>query len=120
MGTVAGVRNLIPDTDGTDPIFPDTQLQYFLDVSNQNEMLAAALALETAASNEVLLYKVMQVGPDRIDAASGARVLLERAARLREQATALQQYAVFGVIEQAHGVFGWRERLWNEWLRNAR
>jgi hypothetical protein len=115
--TVWKIRLLIPDRDVSDPIFQDDELTQFYETEG-NERYAAALALEIAAINDVMVFKVMKAGADSIDAVKGAALLLERATRLRTQEPIASFVGQFGVIEQAHGVFGTREVIWNR-IRRA-
>lgn len=121
MTPIEQVRLLIPDRDPADQVFTDIEIQEFLSLENNNVRAAAALALETAATNEALRLRVMRVGGDSVDGAAVARALLERARALRASAVAaLSSNIAVAVIEQAHGLFGQRERLMNEILRDNR
>lgn len=107
---IGRVRLLIPDRDVTDPIFTDEEIEVFVN-SEVSERWAAAAALEIAAMDDVLTFKVMKAGSDSVDASKGAEILLDRAAKLRamEPITESLYAGQIGVIEQAHGVFGWRQ-----------
>lgn len=114
---VGKVRLLIPDRDLTDPAFQDDEIEQFLVYAENSEREAAALALEVAATDEVLTFKVMKSGSDSVDASKAAAVLLDRASRLRAQEPVASFIGQIGVIEQAHGVFGRRQVLDNAILR---
>lgn len=85
--TTAGqVRLLIPDRNPTDYLFSDAEITAFLGIELGNVRLAAALALETAASDAALVDKVVRYADDtQIDGAKAADMLLKRAAALRTQ-----------------------------------
>lgn len=85
---VGRVRLLISDVDEANLTFADAEVQAFLDLEGGNVRLAAAVALETLASNEALVYKKMRA--ERlleVDGTAVAKALMDRAAALREQAT---------------------------------
>ena len=116
--TVWKIRLLIPDRDvADDPVFQDEELEEFF-ASEGSERAAAALALEIAAVNDVLTFKVMKAGNDSIDAVKGAQFLLSRAERLRGQEPIASFVGQIGVIEQAHGRFGYRQMIRNSLLRS--
>lgn len=117
--SVGQVRLLIPDRDIADPVFQDDEIEYFLAQNSDNTRLAAAAALEIIAVDEVLTFKVMKSGTDSVDAVKGAEILLTKAALLRNQVTIDDPNVQVGVIETAVGVFGRRQRLWNEYLRRV-
>jgi hypothetical protein len=111
---VGKIRSLIPDRDITDPVFSDAEITYYFS-SSGNIRYAAATALEIAATQDVLIFKVMKSGTDSVDAAKGAAVLLDRARRLRQEEDDLLVTAggVLGVIEMGNGVFGYRQVVRN-------
>lgn len=111
---VGKIRSLIPDMDITDPAFQDEEIEYYFS-SEGNLRKAAALALEIAATKDVLIFKVMKSGTDSVDAAKGAAVLLERARALRKQEdeSVLDTGGVIGVVEMANGIFGYRQVVRN-------
>jgi hypothetical protein len=80
------VRLLISDTDTTSPIFADNEIGAFLALSGSNVRLAAAEALDTIASNEVMVSKVIKTQDLQTDGAKVSTELRARAATLREQA----------------------------------
>lgn len=85
-GTDAGrVRLLIPDVDETALLFTDEQVAAFLAMEGGVKK-AAALALETAASSEVMVSKVIRTQDLTTDGARVSDALLKRAASLRQQA----------------------------------
>lgn len=85
-GTDLGmVRLLIPDTDPTTQILDDTQITAFLTLEGGVKR-AAASALETIASNEALVSKVLKDGDLATDGAKLSAELRARAKELRRQA----------------------------------
>jgi hypothetical protein len=81
------VRLLISDTTEADPVFTDTEITAFLTLESTNARLAAAVALETLASNEAMVSKVIRTNDLSTDGTKVAAELRARAALLREQAT---------------------------------
>lgn len=83
---VGMVRLLIPDLDPTTPVFTDEQVNAFYLLEASNIRLAAAQALDTIASNEVMVSKVIRTLDLQTDGAKVSADLRARAASLREQA----------------------------------
>mgnify|MGYP003605661387 CR=1 FL=1 len=78
------MRVLIPDMDPSNPIFGDGDLAVFLTLANQKVFLATALALETVATDETLVYKIVTTDDMSVNGVTGAvQVLLARAKTLR-------------------------------------
>lgn len=108
------VRMIVPDRDTDNAIFQDEEIADLLVTEGGNVKRAAALALETIASDEALVQKVIRTGDVQTDGAKTAQVLLTRAARLRDQADAddeAEEGGAFDVAEQVTDVFSARERL---------
>lgn len=118
------IRLLIPDRVGTEPLFEDEELNAFL-VLEGDERRAAALALETLASDQALTQRAVRLLDIQTDGAKVADSLLKRAATLRAQADSQDERASddadvgFDVAEMAFEPFGTRERIWNARLRNG-
>ena len=93
--TLGRVRLLATDTDLTNPIYSDDEINAFLFLEDDNTKRAAALALETCAANEALVLKRITLLDLSTDGPSTARVLLERAKILRENADADDSVASF-------------------------
>lgn len=120
LSTAVGkVRLLVPDRDITNPVFQDDEIAAFLALEADDVRRAAALALETIASDEALTQKVMRLLDLSTDGASLARALLQRAAALRQQATDAdaREDAGFDVAEMVYDPFSARERLIKQMLR---
>jgi hypothetical protein len=119
------VRLLISDVDedtDANQVFTDDEIDAFLDLEGDNVRLAAALALETIARNEVMVSKVMRVLDLQTDGASVARELRFQAKELRDQAAELVDADAglgFDTADLVVDQFTWRDRIWNEALRDA-
>lgn len=79
------VRLLIPDTDESNQLFSDAQITAFLTMEGGIVKKAAAAALETIASNEAMVSKVIRTQDLSTDGAKVAAELRARAAELRRQ-----------------------------------
>lgn len=80
------VRLLITDVDDQHPIFQDDEIEAFLELNDSNIKRAAASALDTIASKQALVLKVIRLLDLSTDGASTARALREHADRLRIEA----------------------------------
>ena len=124
---VGKVRLLTSDVDLSglyeNAIFSDEEIAAFVALEGDDVRLAAALALETIARNEVMVSKVMRVLDLQTDGAAVARELRFQAQVLRDQAADLAADADddlgFDIAEVVVDQFTWRDRLWNEGLRGA-
>lgn len=114
------VRMLTPDSSATSYVFEDEEIDAFL-VLEGDVRRAAALALETIASNEALTLKVIKVLDLQTDGAKTSDALLKRAALLRGQAEAADAAsgALFDWGEMVLDDFSARERLGAQWLRGV-
>jgi hypothetical protein len=98
---IGKVRLLVPDSNEEDHIFEDDEISTFLVLENGIKR-ATALALETIASNEALVLKVMTLLDLTTDGAKVSDALLKRADKLRSQAQEEEDLAVgdsFAVVE---------------------
>lgn len=85
--TPAGrVRLLINDVDPASQVFTDAEVNAFLDLASDSILLAAAQALDTIASNEVLVGKVIRTQDLQTDGSKVSAELRARAQSLRDQA----------------------------------
>ena len=74
-------------TDSTEPaLFADADILAFLEIEGDNIRRAAALTLETIASNETLVSKKITTQSLSTDGPAVSDALLKRAAELRKQA----------------------------------
>lgn len=110
------VRMLITDRDEANPIFQDAEIDAFLDMNDDSVRLAAASALETIATDQALVLKVLVSLDLETDGAKVADSLMKRAASLREQE---ESVGAFDVAEMVVNDFSERERLYNEILREG-
>lgn len=109
------MRAIIPDTNATGShLFEDAELAAFLAIEGNSVKRGAALAVETIATNEALVLKVIKLLDLTTDGAKLSDALLKRAALLRQQAND-EEFAVsggaFDVAEQVFDDFTARERL---------
>jgi len=119
---IGKVRLLIPDRVDAGHILEDDEITAMLTMEDDVVKRAAALALETIASDEALTQKAIQVLELSMDGPAVARSLLDRAARLRTQADAEEAQSEaggFDVAEQVVDQFSWRQRVYGEALRNG-
>jgi len=114
------VRLLINDHDEQNVIFQDEEMDVFLALNGDDVYLAAAMALETIASNQVMVLKVITVMDLQTDGAAVARALREHAKSLREQATQADAASgeAFDIAEMTVDVFTARQRIRNQALRD--
>lgn len=103
------VRMLCTDRDETNPIFQDAEVDAFLAIEGGSVRLAAALALETIASDQVLVLKVVRTLDTQTDGAKVADSLLKRAAALRE-AENNDPEGSFDIAENVFDQFSQNER----------
>ncbi len=107
--TPAGrVRLLINDVDPTSPVFADDEITAFLDLEDGDVRYAAAQALDTIATNEALVLKVVKTMDLQTDGAKVAEALMVRAKALRDQADT-DSDGTIEVITFADPVFGERD-----------
>jgi hypothetical protein len=115
------VRLLVPDRVDTGHVFEDAEIDAFLAMEGASVKRAAALALETIASDEVLTQKAIRMLHLSLDGPSEARALLQRAGALRAQADKeeLEADGSFDYAEMVVDQFSARQRIWNEGLRSS-
>lgn len=115
---VGKVRLLIPDNKAGFYVFEDAEIQAFLTMESSVKR-AAALALETIASNETMVLKVIKLLDIQTDGAKVADALLKRAGLLRGQADdeEVAENAGFDVAEMVVDQFTYREKIGNSFLR---
>lgn len=107
------LRLIITDTDSANPLFTDAEAQAFLGLTQQNVYRAAAMALDTMATSQTLILKVMSLLDLSTDGAAVARALREHALQLREQANISDAAdgSLFDYAEQVDNIFTLRERV---------
>jgi len=108
------VRLRVSDTDASRRIMDDEEYTAFLAMAGGSVVLAAAMALETIAVNEVLCLKVVNLmGAIVTDAASAAKQLLAQAKTLRaEYASMGDGGSGFISIELVNGQDMREEKFW--------
>jgi NAD-dependent DNA ligase len=121
IATDAGkVRALCGDTNMEDPLLYNEEIAAFLVLESSDVRRGAAMALETIATRQVLLLKVIKALDIQTDGAKVAESLMKRAAELRKQAedlTGQTEDTGFEIVEQIYDDFGYREQLDNILLR---
>lgn len=116
------VRLLVPDRVMANAFFEDDEVTAMLALESNDVRCAAAMALETMASSEAYVQKVIRVLDLSTNGPATAASLLQRAAKLREQAAAaalLVAGATFDIAEWVVNDFSALERIDNEALRDA-
>jgi len=118
------VRLLISDTDtatAANQVFTDAEIDAFLALEGANVRRAAAQALDTIASNEALVQKVLRTVDITTDGAKLADALHKHAEMLRGQADddATLDDGGLEIAELVVDPFSYRQRLTNELLRGA-
>ena len=112
------VRLLIQDNVEAYEFFTDAEVDAFLtlagDLDGDAVRHASALALESWASNQVMVLKVVQLLDVQLDGAAVSREMRMRADALREQAYQSSTDAGFEIAEMALGHFSWWEQVENE------
>lgn len=134
---ISTVRLLIPDTDSTQPIFSDDEINAFLWLSSSQGIytsgmawpngtqasmpiqiysyrFAAAYALDSIAGDRSRLASVERILDVKLNPALAAKGLHEIAESLREQERTCGNFAV---AELTYDVFTARERTLNQLLR---
>ena len=119
------VRLLIQDTDTTtvaNQFYEDDEIDCFLtlaaDLDGDAVFNASAIALESWASNQVLILKVVTLLDVETDGAKVSAEMRARAASLRADAITSSSDAGFEVAEMALGHFSLIEQTVNEALRD--
>ena len=110
--SVGRVRMIIPDKVQDDAFFTDEEIEALIGLEDGLRR-AAALALETIASDSAMVLQVIRIQNISTDGASVARALLGRAASLRKQADEADANdgSSFEVIEFINDHFGYREKV---------
>jgi len=116
------VRLLIQDDDEAYEFYTDEKIDAFLTMGEDCEgntiFHAAALALESWASNQLMILKVTTHMDISVDGASVAREMRMRAGILRKQAVEATTDAGFQIAELGLGSFSWIEQTVNEALND--
>lgn len=100
LGTDAGkVRLLLSDVDEATAVFTDAEIDAFLELESSSVKRAAAQAIDTNATNEVLASKVLRTQDLATDGAKAADAMRKHAAALRAQADAADEAASEGFFQ---------------------
>ena len=115
---VGKIRAIIPDNNSTTYNFEDDELTAFYSLEGSSIKRAAALGLETIASNEAMVLKVIKLLDVSTDGAKVADALMKRAAQLRKQADDEEVAAdgAFDIAEMVIDPFQYRQKVHNNWL----
>lgn len=103
---IGKVRMLITDRNEARPIFQDAEIQAYLDLEDSSVRRAAAAALETMASDQALVLKVIVTLDLETDGAKVSDALMKRAAVLRQTEN---EVGAFDIAEMITNDFGDRE-----------
>lgn len=112
---IGRVRRTIPDRVEEEAIFSDEEVTSFI-TDEGNWRRATALALETIATDQALVLKVVKVQNIQTDGAKLSDALLKRASLLREQADIddnNSEDGSFEIAQQIFNDFGYREHVYN-------
>ena len=115
---IGKVRLLCTDSVIAYEIFSDDEIGSFLALESDTVKKAAALALETIASSEVLVQKRIRLLELTTDGPAESAELLKRATLLREQAEADEEgdYSPIDFAPLIYDDFSFRERIVDEAL----
>ena len=106
------VRLLIADMTEGNFIFPDDNIQAFLDIQGQDIFAAAANALEVMAANEVMVLKRIRLLDLQTDGPEVSRELRQLAKTYREQSE-YDEDAGFEIANLGADEFTQRTLAWN-------
>lgn len=115
------VRILLADTNGTAYSYEDEEIQGVLNLfaAGQNPYRAAAMLLESSATNQALLLKKISGAELTTDGPAVQKQLMAQAQQWRDEADRLdvQTMGGFDYAEQWVTIFNWRERFLDQALR---
>jgi hypothetical protein len=101
------VRLLIPDTNTTTAVYSDDEIAAFLALNDGDIYAAAADAVETIASSEAMVGKMIVINGMSSHGAYVANSLLSRARQLRARAAESVEYV--GIASAAVDEWTWTE-----------
>ncbi len=118
---IGKVRVLIPDRIEAEAFFSDEELGALASLEGSSVKRTAALALETIASDEAYVQKVIRLLDLSTNGPATAKALMERAKVLREQAALDDpaELAGFDIASYGFEPFGVTEIVRNGWRRNG-
>lgn len=118
---VGKIRLLIMDNQSASYLFEDAEITALLEFEASNTRRAAALALETMASNEAYVQKKIELLDLKTDGSVVSKELRSRAADLRKQADQAEARdddgGAFDIAEMVVDSFTARQRWVNQALR---
>jgi len=116
---IGRVRLIINDKVEATAIYSDEEIGAFLDLNEDSVKRGAAAALDSIASDQALVLKVIRTLDLSTDGASVARALREHAQRLRDEANDSDagEGDLFDYAEMVTNAFTARERVTNQTLR---
>jgi alanine dehydrogenase len=112
------VRLIITDTDSSNPLFQDDEIDAYLALKGGSILLAAAQALDTIASSEALILKKIRLLDVATDGPAVAKALRDHAKTLREQYIDEDGEGAFDIAQWVVNEFSAKEYWWNLGLRN--
>lgn len=114
---IGKVRLIVPDKVEDDSFFTDEEIEALLTVET-GWRRAAALALETIASDSAMVLQVIKIQNITTDGSKVAQSLLTRAKNLREQADSseAEDDPAFDIAEVIRDNFGYRQKIYNDVL----
>lgn len=110
------VRLLATDTDKDNPYLSDEEIDVFIELEDQDIKGAAARALETIASSETLIQKVISGRDLNTNGPAVAKDLRNAAAQLRKES---DDEAVFFIVEHEDNAFSRREKRIKDEMRRV-
>lgn len=118
---IGRVRRTLPDRVEADAIWTDEEIESFLLDEDGDWRRATALALETMASDQLLVLRVIRVQNIETSTDRLMMAMLKRASALREQAKEADASdgSAFEIAEVVVDDNQYRERVWNQALRGS-
>jgi hypothetical protein len=113
------MRLTCTDTDTDDPILQDEEYSAFLARESGNVDLGSARALDSMASNEAMINKIITHNGLTIDGVSVSRELRKHAESLRKSAKENDVTGEFAIAGMVTTQFSLRDQLMNEAARHA-
>jgi Arc/MetJ family transcription regulator len=118
---IGRVRLIIGDKVEAEAMFSDEEIGAFLSMNEDSVKRGAAAALDSIASDQALVLKVVRTLDISTDGAAVARALREHAQRLRDEADASDAADgnLFDYAEMVNDEFTARERLLKQFARQT-
>lgn len=118
---IGRVRRTLPDKEEADAIWTDEEIQSFLNDEGSDWRRATALALETMASDDLLVLKVVRIQNIETNTDRLAKALFDRAKKLRELAAEADSSAgdSFDFATPIVSDHQYNEHVWNSARRGS-